>query len=97
MVKHLPLGPKPFMLLKASNNGEVKARIDETETKSVKPLDLTVYKEEILAMKQKDLDYEDSEDMRKEGPTADRLGSIKMKRTLNQEESHEREQRMHMD
>ena len=36
-------------------------------------------------MKQKDLDYEDSEDMRKEGPTADRLGSIKMKRTLNQE------------
>ena len=36
-------------------------------------------------MKQRDLDYENSEDMRKEGPTADRLGSIKMRRTLDQE------------
>ena len=36
-------------------------------------------------MKQRDLDYEDSEDMRKEGPTADRRGSIKMRRTLDQE------------
>ena len=35
-------------------------------------------------MKQRDLDYEDSEDMRKEGLTADRLGFIKM-RTLDQE------------
>ena len=35
-------------------------------------------------MKQRDLDCEDSEDMRKKGPTADRLGSIKMK-TLDQE------------
>ncbi|KAK3709069.1 hypothetical protein RRG08_049534, partial [Elysia crispata] len=33
----------------------------------------------------KSLDYENSEDMRKEGPTADRLGSIKMRRTLDQE------------
>ncbi|KAK3775243.1 hypothetical protein RRG08_044919 [Elysia crispata] len=97
MIKHLPLGPKQFMLLKASDISEFKASIDKTETKSVEPLDLTVFKEEILAMKQRDLDYEDSEDMRKEGPTADRCGSIKMRRTLDQEgkdpqdnESHEK-------
>ena len=35
-------------------------------------------------MKQRDLDYDYPEDMRKEGPTADRPGSTKM-RALDQE------------